>query len=124
MRQIILLICLVVSVSAGLVFAQSAGSPKLPEKGDHAGQPVIGPGVKHNIFSIEEVMREIHQLMFQGQFTPRQDTEVSEMMLRLGIMMQEMSGPQREKLARKHEQELKEIRRRIEVLRQQLKNGK
>jgi hypothetical protein len=124
MRRVIPLICLVASVYAGLALAQPAGSPAPQVQGDRASQTIIGPGVKHNIVSIEKVMREIHQLMFQGQFTPRQDTEVTEMMTRLGVMMQEMSGPQGEKLAEKHEQELKEIRRRIEIIKQQLKNSK
>jgi hypothetical protein len=120
----ILCLCLLIGTFADKTLAQPAGVPSPPEGKHLAQKQVIGQGVKHNFVSIEKVMREIHQLMFQGQFTPKQDTEVSEMMTRLGIMMQEMSGSRGEKLAEKHEQELLEIRRRIEIIRQQLKENK
>jgi hypothetical protein len=124
MRRGVLLLCLLVTAYAGLALAQPAGSPNPPVKSDHITQPMIGPGLKHNMVSIEKVMREIHQLMFQGLLTPQQATEVSGMMARLGIMMQEMGSPQGEKLAQKHEQQLQEIRRRIEILKQQLQKNK
>jgi hypothetical protein len=117
-------ICLMAWACAGLAHAQPTNASIPQQLGEPSSQPIIGPGVQHNIISIEKVMREIHQLMFQGLFTAKQATEVSNMMISLGVMMQEMSGPQGEKLAEKHEQELKEIRRRIELIKQQLKNSK
>lgn len=101
--------------------ASGAGSPETKNPGQ---KQLIGPGVKHNLGSIAKVMGEIHQLRFQGPFTPQQDTEVSRMMIRLGTMMHEMSGPQRDELAAKHEQELQEIRHRVEILKQQLEKSK
>jgi hypothetical protein len=101
--------------------ASGASSPK----GKNLGQKVvIGKGVKHNLASAAKVMEEIHQLMFKGQFTPEQDSEISKMMIRLGTMMQEMSGPEREKLAPKHEQELRKIRHQLEIIKQSVKKGK
>ena len=117
----LLCIFLLVGTFADKTLAQAAGAQGQAETKKPTAKPVIGQGVKHNLLSIEKVMREIHQLMFQGQFTPRQATEVSGMMVRLGQMMQEMSGPQRAKLAQQHEKELQEIRHRIEIIRQQLK---
>lgn len=46
------------------------------------------------------------------------------MMTRLGIMKREMSGPQGEKLAKQHEQELQEMGRQIEIIKRQLKNSR
>jgi hypothetical protein len=114
-RGAIMFLCLMTGIFPGKALAQAASGLSPPAGDARSQKAVIGQSVKHNILEVEKVMGEIHQLMFQGQFTPRQATEVSEMMTRLGVMMQEMSRPQGEKLAEKHEQELKEIRRRIEV---------
>lgn len=84
-------------------------------------QPVIGPEVQHNMRDLAAMMKELHLLMFEGPFTAQQSTEVSNMMLRVSIMMKEMSGPDRDGLAARHEQELKEMHRRVEEIRQQLK---
>lgn len=90
----------------------------------NAPQPVIGPGVQHNMGDLAAMMKDLHLLMFEGPFTARQSTEVSEMMLRVSVMMKEMSGPERERLATQHEQELKEMRRRLEIIREQIKGQK
>lgn len=84
-------------------------------------QPVIGPEVQHNMGDLAAMMKELHLLMFEGPFTAKQSTEVSNMMLRVSIMMKEMSGPDREGLAARHERELKEMRRRVEKIREQIK---
>jgi hypothetical protein len=84
-------------------------------------QPVIGPGVQHNMGELAAMMKDLHLLMFEGPLTAKQSTEVSDMMLRVSVMMKEMSGPQRESLAPQHEQELKEMRRRLETIREMLK---
>jgi hypothetical protein len=119
-RNTIFSICLMASALAGITFAQPAGGPSPQKLGQPGHQSIIGPGVQHNIGSVEKVMLEIHQIMHQGPLTPKQDTEISNMMIRLGAMLQEMSGPQREGLAQRHEQELREIRRRLEVIQQQV----
>jgi hypothetical protein len=90
--------------------------------GSQKPQPVIGPGVQHNLGDLAAMMDQLHLLMFEGPFTAKQSTEVSNMMLRVSIMMKEMSGPDRERLAAKHEQELKEMRRRVEEIRAQVKS--
>ena len=87
-------------------------------------QPVIGPGVQHTMGDLAAMMDELHLLMFEGPFTAKQSTEVSDMMLRVSIMMKEMSGPDRERLAPQHEQDLKEMRRRLEIIREQIKSQK
>jgi hypothetical protein len=119
---VLLCVCLLAGTFTDKTLAQP--SPSHTETKKPAPKPVIGQGVKHNLLSVAKVMQEIHQLMFQGQFTPDQDTEVSTMMIQLGKMMQEMSGPQREKLAQQHEKELQEIHRHIEIIKQQLKKSK
>lgn len=98
---------------AASVFACSDASQK--------PQPVIGPGVQHNMGDLAIMMDELHLLMFEGPFTAKQATEVSDMMLRLSVMMKEMSGPDRERLAAQHEQELKDMRRRVEEIREMIK---
>ncbi len=118
----ILCMCLMVGIFAGAALAQLSGGPSPQELGDRGRQTVISPGVQHNIGTIAGMMREIHQMMHQGQFTQEQATEVSEMMTRLGAMMKEMSGPQGEQLAPKHELELEGMRRRVERIKQQLKS--
>ena len=86
----------------------------------NSGQPLIGPGVQHNMGEIAGMMKEIHLLLHEGHLTPRQNEQISEMMIRLGIMMKEMSGPQSEQAARQHEQELKDMRRRVGTIKKQL----
>jgi hypothetical protein len=119
-RVAILCVGLLCGLLAGKGMAQSAGGTGTAEVKDHGPQQVLGPGVRQNVVSIEKVMGEIHQLMSHSALTPQQATEVSNMLLRLGFMMQEMSGPQREKLAPQNERELQEIRRKIETLRRQV----
>ena len=118
-RVALLCLCLLFGIFADNARAQSAGGPA--EVKDHGPQQVFGPGVRQNVVSIEKVMGEIHQLMSHSELTAQQATEVSNMLLRLGFMIQEMSGPQREKLAPRNARELQEIRRKIEALRLQLK---
>jgi hypothetical protein len=121
-RNTIFSICLMAWAWAGIAHAQPAHAP-VPQKPAELGrQSIIGPGVQHNIASVEEVMREIQQIMHQGPLTPKQDTEISDMMIRLAAMLKAMSGPQREDLAQRHEQELQAMRRRLEVIRRQLKS--
>ncbi len=86
-----------------------------------APQPIIGPGVQHNMGELAAMMKDLHLLMFEGPLTAKQSAEVSEMMLRVSVMMKEMSGPQRESLASQHKQELKEMRSRLETIREMLK---
>jgi hypothetical protein len=122
-RSAILLVCLMAVAVTGITVAQPARGAGSQEVGERGRQPVIGPGVQNNMIATEKVMREIHQLMFLGPFTPRQATEVTDMMTRLGVIMQEMAGPQADELAKKHDQELKEIRHRIKILKQQLQTN-
>jgi hypothetical protein len=119
-RVAILCLCLLAGLLAVNAVAQPAGGTGAAAVKDHGPQQVLGPGVRQNVVSIEKVMGEIHRLMSQSALTPQQATEVSNMLVRLGFMMQEMSGPQREKLAPRNERELQEIRRKIETLRRQL----
>jgi hypothetical protein len=90
----------------------------------HKPQPVIGPGVQHTMGDLAAMMDDLHLLMFEGPFTAKQSTEVSEKMNRVSVMMKEMSGPERERLASQHEKELKEMRRRLEGIREQIKRQK
>lgn len=46
------------------------------------------------------------------------------MMNRVSVMMKEMNGPDRERLASQQEQELKEMRRRLKIIIEQIKGQK
>lgn len=87
-----------------------------------APQPPIGPGVKNNMGDLAAMMKDLHLLMFDGTLTAKQSTEVSRMMNRVSVMIKEMSGPDRERLASRHKEELKEMRRRLEMIKEQIKN--
>ena len=89
-------------------------------EGPQSPKPVIGPGVQHNMTDLAEMMKELHALMFEGPFTEKQATEISGMMNQVSVMMKEMSGPEGERLASQNEQKLKEMRRRLEAIRQQI----
>ena len=91
-------------------------------EGPQAPKPVIGPGVQQNIAELDLMMKDLHALMFQGPFTEKQATEVSAMMTQVSAMMKEMSGPDRERLASRNGQKLKEMRQRLEIIREQIKN--
>jgi hypothetical protein len=91
-------------------------------QGPPAPKPVIGPGVKQNIADLDLMMKDLHALMFQGPFTEQQATEVSSMMTQVSLMMKEMSGPEGERLASRNEQKLKEMRHRLERIKEQIKN--
>lgn len=116
-------LCLLLGLLPVIVFAYPASGVSAPQGQEPSQKQLISPGVKHNFVSVEKAMGEIHRLMFQGQFTPAQDTEISRMMIRLGTMMQEMSGPERDQLAPKHEQELQKILQQIESLKRSVKKG-
>ena len=81
-RGAIMFLCLMTGIFPGKALAQAASGLSPPAGDARSQKAVIGQSVKHNILEVEKVMGEIHQLMFQGQFTPRQATEVSEMMTR------------------------------------------
>ena len=91
-------------------------------EGSQAPKPVIGPGVRHNMADLDVMMKELHGLMFEGPFTDKQATEVSAMMTQVSAMMKVMSGPEGERLAAQNEQKLKEMRHRLEIIKQQIKN--
>jgi hypothetical protein len=91
-------------------------------EGPQAPKPVIGPGVRQNIADLDSMMKDLHALMFQGPFTEKQATEVSTMMAQVSVMMKEMSGPDRDRLAAQNEQKLKEMRQRLETIKEQIKN--
>jgi hypothetical protein len=105
----------------GLVLLLVASVIACSDESQKQPQPAIGPGVQHNMGELAAMMDELHLLMFEGPFTAKQSTEVSDMMLRVSIMMKEMSGPDRERLAAQHEQELKEMRRRVEEIREMIR---
>ena len=104
-------LCVIVIV--GLAFSGLSYAQRGP------GQPLISPGMQHNMGTIAGMMKEIHLLLHQ-HLTPKQNEQISEMMIRLGAMMKEMSGPQGEQMARRHEQELKEMRRLVGTIEKQL----
>jgi len=104
---------LVVLMVASLIACSDASQKQPPQ--------VIGPEVQHNMGDLAAMMDELHLLMFEGPFTGKQSTEVSDMMWRVSVMMKEMSGPDRDRLAAQHEQELKEMHRRVEEIRQMIK---
>jgi uncharacterized protein YicC (UPF0701 family) len=91
-------------------------------EGSKAPKPVIGPGVQQNIAQLDSMMKDLHALMFQGPFTEKQATEVSQMMTQVSHMMKQMSGPEGERLASQNEQKLKEMQQELEKIREQLKN--
>jgi len=43
-------------------------------------------------------------------------------MTQVSVMMKEMSGPDRERLAAQNEQKLKEMRQRLEIIKEQIKS--
>jgi hypothetical protein len=91
-------------------------------EGSKAPKPVIGPGVQKDIAELDLMMKDLHALMFKGPFTEKQATEVSKMMMQVSVMMKEMSGPEGERLASQNEQKLKEMRRQLEIIKEQLKS--
>lgn len=72
--------------------------------------------------NLKSMMKDLHHLMLEGHFTDKQATEVTEMMNRVSAMEKETSTPQGDQLVAKHEQELKEMHRRLEIIQQQLKS--
>jgi hypothetical protein len=107
------ILCILV-ITIFMSFMACSEAPQSPK-------PVIGPGVQHNMADLHVMMKELHGLMFEGPFTEKQATEISGMMNQVSVMMKEMSGPEGERLASQNEQKLKEMRRRLDAIRQQIK---
>lgn len=118
----VLILLLLAWVFPGVAFAQSTRNSTASAKSARPGQEVISPGLKHNIGDIAAMMLTIHKMLHLGPLTPKQDTAVSDMMIRLGVMMKEMSRPHGPELDRQHERELQEMRRRVEIIKKQLKS--
>ena len=87
-----------------------------------APKPVIGKGVQQNITALDLMMKDLHALMFLGPFTDKQSTEVATMMAQVSAMMKEISGPEGERLAAQNGQKLKEMRHRLEIIKEQIKS--
>lgn len=118
----ILLIFLLVSASPGEGLAQTTKGLKATEATVQGQQAPVPPGLQHNVGTLAGMMRDIHQLLHQGPLTPKQAQQVSDMMTRLGVMMQEMSGPQAEKYQSSHQRQLEEMKTQLEEIKKQLKN--
>ncbi len=109
------------SIKLGLVITILASILACSE-GSQAPKTVIGPGVQKNMADLAVMMKDLHGLMYEGPFTDKEATEVSAMMNQVSLMMKDMSGPEGERLAYQNEQKLKEMRHRLEIIRQQIKS--
>jgi hypothetical protein len=112
------------SVSPEKTLAQSEKGSNRPEAAAPGRQAPAAPGSQHNMRPLTEIMRKIHQLLHQGPLTPKQTGQVSDLMTRLGVMMQEMSGPQAEKYQSQHQRQLDEMKNQLEEIKNQLKGQK
>jgi len=119
----IILIFLMVSASPGEGLAQAAPGSKAPRtvRGMQAASP---PGLQHNMGALAGMMRDIHQLLHQGPLTSQQSQQVSDIMTRLGVMMQEMSGPQAERYQSRHQRQLEEMKAQLVEIKSRLENRK
>lgn len=120
----ILLIFLMASAGPGPALAQTSSGSKAPEATVPGRQAPAAPGLQHNMGTLAEMMRDIHQLLHQGPLTPKQAGQVSDLMTRLGVMMQEMGGPQAEKYQGRHQRQLDEMKTQLEEIKSGLKNQK
>lgn len=118
----VLILVLLAGGFPGVAYPQSTRDSNPSAKSVRAKQAVISPGVKHNIGDIAAMMLTIHKMLLLGPLTRKQAAEVTEMMTQLGIMMKEMSRPHGEQLDRQHERKLEEMRRRVEIIKKQLKS--
>ena len=109
-REAIFLIFLIASASPRLGLAQTSGGSKAPEATGRGQQAMAAPGLQHNIGTLAEMMRDFHQLLHLGPLTPKQAGQLSDIMTRLGVMMQEMGGPDAEKYQSLHQRQLEEMK--------------
>lgn len=115
----ILLVLLMASAGPGPALAQTAGGAANTPAGPQAP---AAQGLRHNTGAMAEMMHDIHQMLHLGPLTPKQAEQLSEMMTRLGVMMQEMSRPQSEKYQDQHQRQLEEMKTRLEEIKNQLKS--
>ncbi|MEJ2673141.1 MAG: hypothetical protein P8168_13270 [Deltaproteobacteria bacterium] len=86
-----------------------------------SGQYMMGPGMQHNLGMMSGMMREMHQMMGYGNWTPAQQREMLQMMNQMGTLMQQMGGPQNPQMQMQHRQQLERMQRRLNNLKSQMK---
>ncbi len=121
---VILLIFLMASAGPQPGLTQTSGGPDVPQVKAQGLQASAAPSLQHDVGVMAEMMRDIHQLLHQGPLTPKQAGQVSDIMTRLGVMMQEISGPRAEKYQSQHQRQLQEMKKQLEEIKNQLKSQK
>lgn len=108
--------------SAFPVLAQNSKGPNAPAATVQGRQAPAPPGLQHNVGTLAEMMRDIHQMLHSGPLTPKQAEQVSEIMTRLGVMMKEMSGPQADRFQSRHQRQLQEMKTQLEEIKARMES--
>lgn len=120
MRRAAIILMVLTILSLGL---PPTSAPSREQHGS-GPQPFTDPDLPHTVGTMAGMMRDIHQMLHLGPLTPKEAQQVSDIMTRLGIMMQEMSGPQADKYRSQHQRQLEEMKTQLEEIKNQLKSQK
>ena len=116
MRRAAIILMVLTILSLGLL---PTSAPSQEEHG--SGPPSFtDSGLSHNVGTLAEMMRDIHQMLHLGPLTPDEAQQVSIIMRRIGVMMQEMGNPQAERFQSRHQWELQEMKRHLAEIKDRL----
>ena len=78
----------------------------------------------HSMGMMSEIMKDMHQMMKEGQLTPEQEQEIKDMMDQMSQMMREMLTPQPWEVGERQHRQLQEIQRRLRALKEEVQKQK
>lgn len=97
-------------------------------EGVSSGQMVGGQHFKgemvHSMGMMSDIMKDMHQIMRDGQLTSEQQREIKGMMDQMSQMMREMLTPQPLEVAERQHRQLQEMQRRLNALKKQVQKQK
>ena len=92
------------------------------------GQMVGGQHFKgemvHSMGMMSDIMKDMHQIMRDGQLTSEQQQEIKDMMAQMSQMMREMLTPQPWEVGERQHRQLQEMQRRLNALKKQVQKQK
>ena len=79
----------------------------------------MGPGMMHNMGTMADMMKEMHQMM--DHLNPDQQKEMLKLMKRMGGIMQQMHGPKAVQMQQVHSEQLQRMQEQLQLMKTKIK---
>ncbi|MHB9071939.1 MAG: hypothetical protein ACYC6G_00285 [Desulfobaccales bacterium] len=118
MRRAAIILMVLTILSLGLL---PTGAPS-QEEHDSGPPSFTDSGLPHNVGTMAEMMRDIHQVLHLGPLNSNEAQQVSVITTRLGVMMEEMDDLQAEQFQSCHRWELQEMKKHLAEIKAKLES--